>query len=292
MFSNKKIMKFTDSYSGKIGNVKKLLNRADKILIGAGSGLSAAGGLDYCNPELVKKWFPEYIGMGLKTILDIQGMYWWLHRSKPEYYWGYWARHILYIRYQTGALQPYKSLFELIKDKDYFICSTNVDGQFEKAGFPKSKIFAPQGDYAFFQCSQPCSDDVYGNRKMIEEMVNNMHSPMEIRLGDIPKCPKCGAPLVPNLRCDNSFVEKPHIHNLTSYETFLEESLDQQLVLLELGVGYNTPLIIRYPFEAITNKYTNATLIRMNNTCAAVPKEIEDKSISLQEDILKVLHDL
>lgn len=192
MFSKKKIIKSMQTYSEKIDSATALINQAEKIVLGIGSGLSAAGGLCYTDPKLTQKWYPEYYSMGLQKIVDIQGAYWWLHNSKPEEYWGFWARHIWHIRYETDATNPYKDLFSLIGDKEYFVCTTNVDSQAEKAGFAANRILAPQGNYCYFQCSKPCSDEVYYNEEMITCMVNNMVSPFEIRTEDIPICPRCG----------------------------------------------------------------------------------------------------
>lgn len=280
------------SYSEKINSAAHLINEADKIVLGIGSGLSAAGGLCYTDHELTQKWYPEYYSMGLRTIADIQGMYWWLPKSDPVKYWGFWAKHIWHIRYEAEATKPYQELFRLVGDKDYFICTTNVDSQTEKAGFIADRTLATQGNYCYFQCSEPCSNEVYYNEEMIKNMLNNMVSPFEIRTEDIPVCPCCGRPLVPNLRCDNLFVEKPHLHSLPVYENYVMDCRDKNVVFLELGVGYNTPVIIRYPFERLTNAFKNAHLIRVNATCADVPKNIESKAISLQEDLAQVIPEL
>lgn len=280
------------TYSEKIDSAKELIAAADKIVLGLGSGLSAAGGLCYTDPKLTQKWYPEYYSMGLRTILDIQGIYWWLSNSKPEKYWGFWAQHIWHIRYETDVTEPYQTLFRLVYDRDYFVCTTNVDGQVGKAGFAADKTLAPQGDYCYFQCSKPCSDDVYYNKEMVLNMIRNMVSPLEIRTEDIPLCPRCGSPLIPNLRCDDHFVEKPHLQNLPRYEGYLTDCAEKAVLFLEFGVGYNTPVIIRYPFEQLTSRFPRAHLIRINSTCAEIPKNIENKSISLQEDLAKTLPDL
>lgn len=292
MFSKKKTLKFTKTYWDNIGDAVELIKNADSIVIGAGSGLSASGGINYANEELAKKWFPKYYEMGLKSILEIQSVFWEISEKNILSYWGYWARHIQNIRYNMPVTKPYETLFELLKDKESFICSTNVDGQFEKAGFQKEKIFAPQGNYGLFQCSKPCTQDVYDNKEMIDRMINNMGESLRIRIEDIPRCSKCGEFLVPNLRVDNTFVQKPHLVNVSKYEKFVREAKDKRVVLLELGVGYNTPSIIRYPFENITNHYPYANLIRINLDCAEVPTEIEKKSISISDDIGKALSDI
>lgn len=292
MLSKKKTFKFTKTYWDNIGDAVELIKNADCIIIGAGSGLSASGGINYEDTELFKKWFTQYYKMGFKNILEVQSVFWELTEENILSYWGYWARHIQNIRYNALVTKPYETLFELLKDKEYYICSTNVDGQFEKAGFPKDKIFAPQGDYALFQCSKPCTQDVYDNKEMIYRMINNMGESLGIRKEDIPRCPKCGELLVPNLRVDDTFVQKPHFSNVSKYEKFVREAKDKRLMLLELGVGYNTPGIIRYPFENITYHYPLTNLVRINMSDAGMPTEIEKKSVSISDDIGKALNDI
>ena len=292
MFLNKKTSKFTKTYWDNIGDAVELIKNADCIVIGAGSGLSASGGINYADEELAKKWFPKYYEMGLKSIIEIQSVFWEISEKNILSYWGYWARHIQNIRYNMIVTKPYETLFELLTNKEYFICSTNVDGQFEKAGFQKEKLFAPQGNYGLFQCSKPCTQDVYDNKEMIDKMINNMGDSLNIKEEDIPRCPKCGELLVPNLRVDDTFVQIPHFVNVSHYEKFIREAKDKRLVLLELGVGYNTPGIIRYPFENITNHYPFTNLIRINMSDAGVPTEIEKKSISITDDIGKTLDDI
>ncbi len=212
-------------------------------------------------------------------------------RNKAAY-WGFWAKHIFHIRYEPQALQPYKDLCKIIGGKKHFICSTNVDGQLEKAGFNRDKIFAPQGDYALLQCRTACTDEVYDNHAAIDSMLANMRTPLEVRESDIPRCPHCGDFLVPNLRCDGNFVEKPHIANYPNYEDYIIGAENKNLVLLEIGVGFNTPVIIRYPFEQIASQFKNATLVRINREDAFIQKGIENKSISIQADAAQVLKDV
>jgi len=284
----------TNDYCDSVQKASDCIINSDNMLIGVGSGLTASGGLNYADHVLAEKWYPEYFEQGKKSIIEIMSGFWpnTIHEKNAAAFWGFWARHIWHIRYEPEALKPYLDLFSIVNRKKYFICSTNVDGQLEKAGFDKSLIFAPQGDYALFQCSIPCSQDVYNNKDMITTMLENMAYPFEIRHADIPRCPKCGNYLIPNLRCDDTFVEAPHLRNVESYTTFIQNTLEKNVVLLELGVGYNTPVIIRYPFEAITLKYPHAKLIRINIAEDVISERIIDKSIFIQEDIGKVLSDI
>lgn len=292
MFSKIKTERYTESSFGDIKKIKRWIREADAILIGAGAGLSASGGLNYYDVELVKKWFPEYYKMGFNSLPAIQGIYWFLKDSNPQRYWGYWSRHIYHIRYEAELLKTYSLLYELVKDKNHFIISTNADGQFEKSDFSSEKIFAPQGDYSFFQCSDPCSGEIYHNIDMVKNMMDNMISPYEIDKKDIPICPKCSKPLVPNLRSDSTFVEKPHLKNIEKYENFINENRGKKLLLLELGVGYNSPGVIRYPFEIKALELENTRFVRVNKSDPQISPNLKNRAISSKEDITAMLEKL
>lgn len=225
--------------------------------------------------------------------MELQSIFWfWNTKEKDmKLYWGYWARHINNIRFQTPLLEPYKNLQKIIRDKDYFIINTNADGQLEKSEFNADKIFSMQGNYDSLQCMTPCSDKIYASEKYVKNMVESIKN-NEVSMDTIPICPHCGNYLIPNLRCDDTFVEKLNIKNEGKYRDFLRKNMNKNIVFLELGVGYNTPAIIRYPFEKMTYNLDKATLVRINKGMASVSKEIENKSISIDEDINKVLRDI
>ena len=281
----------TAGYWDKINQTADKIKNADCLLVGIGAGMSATGGLNYSDPVLGQKWYPEYFRLGKKTIIEIMREYWpvSINEDNAAFFWGFWSRHIYHIRYECEALSPYIDLFNIVKNKTYFLCTTNVDCQLTKAGFDESLIFSPQGDYGLFQCEKPCAQDVYNNESMVITMMENMVSPFEIRKEDIPRCPKCGCLLMPNLRCDDRFVDEPHLKNLETYTDYLNNIQKKKIVLLELGVGYNTPVIIRYPFEAITLRCHHATLVRINISDAGVSKSLIEKSICIEDDIGKVL---
>lgn len=278
------------NYEDKINDVVKKIEDADAIVIGIGAGMTASGGINYMDEKTVKELLPEYYNLGFKSIMEIQSAFWKLSEENKLSYWGYWSRHIDEIRYKTGLLAPYKNLVKIMSNKNYFICTTNADGQTQKSGFDKDKIFAPQGNYDVFQCIVPCSrDEVYSNESMVKNMVASINENNQIDEKFIPKCPRCGNYLIPNLRCDDKFVENPHMYNLDKYEDFIMSNIDKNIVFLELGVGFNTPGIIRFPFDRLTYSSPNATLIRINKGMAMVPKEIESKSICIDDDINEVL---
>ncbi len=292
MYSLKEAVTSTrKSYNDKILEVSNLLANAESIVCGIGAGLTSAGGIDYNNPKHLKKYYPQYFKLGFKTIFDVMSMFWKVNDENVLKYWAFWAHHINHVRYETTVMKPYENLYNLLKDKDYFICSTNVDGQLEKAGFSNDKIFSPQGSYAHFQCVEPCIDKIFYNHDLIQNMLKNKVDDYTIRKEDIPICPKCNDYLVPNLRCDNSFVEKPYMFNYNKYIDYLEDVINKKTVFLELGVGFNTPVIIRYPFEQMVSKNSNCTLVRINLNDITSFKD-EGKIIILKEDLNKVLFDL
>jgi NAD-dependent SIR2 family protein deacetylase len=279
--------------SDNIRKASEFVKEADYIIIGAGSGLSASGGLNYGDSKLFKKWFPELFSMGLETIGDACSTYWNVNDSNRRAFWAYWANHIKKIRYDAPAGRAYLDLFDILKDRNYFIITTNVDSQFNKAGFNKDKMFTPQGNYGFFQCGKPCCDEVFNNEVMVNKMISNMdYDSFLVRNEDIPRCPKCGSYLAKNLRVDETFVEIPHMKKQKYYIDFINNSIDGKLVLLEIGVGFNTPSIIRWPFERIVSTHPNAKIIRMNMSNPEVPKEISDKSLSFNDDITEVISHL
>ncbi|MFH6636001.1 Sir2 silent information regulator family NAD-dependent deacetylase [Streptococcus suis] len=244
----------------KMTQAKKLIAEADAIVIGAGSGLSSAAGLTYSGQRFEENFAPFIKEYGL-TDMYSAGFYPFATKEKK---WGYWSQHLYLNRYQTGSLPLYQDLYELLADKNYFVITTNVDSQFEKAGFDKEKIFEVQGNYGEFQCSVPCHDGVYTNQVALANLLANRQG-LEVRREDIPKCPKCGADMMSRLRMDHRFVEDANWHKQeAAYLAFLQENAEKKIVFLELGVGYNTPTIIKFPFECLNQTLPSASLIRVN----------------------------
>jgi NAD-dependent SIR2 family protein deacetylase len=293
MYLQRRIIRSMQNYLDNIARAAELIKSADYVLIGAGAGLSAAGELNYGDCKLFKEWFPKLSELGIETIGEAISIYWEADDSNRRNFWAYWANHINKIRYEAPALKPYLELFDIEKDKNHFIITTNVDGQFVKAGFNKGKIFAPQGDYGLLQCDKPCCDELYDNKVFIDKMISNINNDeFAVQEVDIPRCPKCGSYLSKNLRVDDTFVESPHLKNKKDYIDFINNSTDGKLVLLELGVGFNTPVIIRWPFEKITSKHPNASLIRMNMEYPETPEEVAFKCLSFNSHITEVLTDI
>lgn len=288
MFSRMSITKSTEKYSVQIERLKKAIENADSIVVGAGAGLSTSAGFVYTG-ERFKKYFSDFEQKYGFHNMYSGGFY---PYETPEEFWAYWSRYIYVNRYMDAPKPVYNELLELVKDKDYFVITTNVDHCFQKAGFDKKRLFYTQGDYGLFQCSEPCDTDTYENEKIIRRMMDeqkNMKIPTEL----IPKCPICGKPLTMNLRSDDKFVEdEGWLKASERYENFLRTRQNQSVLFLELGVGYNTPVIIKYPFWQMTAKNPKATYACINYGEAVCPREIERQSICIDSDIGAALKDL
>ena len=268
-------------YSAQIEWLRAALDAADAVVIGAGAGLSTSAGFTYSGERFERYFsdFAEKYGIG-----DMYSGGFYPFPTREEF-WAYWSRYIFINRYQDAPNPVYDELLELVRDKDYFVITTNVDHCFQEAGFDKKRLFYTQGDYGLFQCSKPCCQETFDNEAVIREMLErqeNMRVPAEL----IPTCPHCGRPLTLNLRCDDSFVEDEGWHRAAErYENFLRTRAGQRILFLELGVGYNTPVIIKYPFWQMTAKNPAAVYACINKGQAICPNEIENRSLCIDADI-------
>lgn len=288
MFSRIRTEKFTENFSDSIKRLKKAIEETDKIVIGAGAGLSAASGFDY-GGERFRKYFSDF-----EAKYNIHDMYsgGFYPFATFEEYWAWWSRHILVNRYDCPVGRVYEDLLALVKNKDYFVITTNVDSQFLRAGFDKKRLFCTQGDYGLWQCSKPCHNKTYGNEKTVRKMVA-LQKDMKIPTELIPKCPECGAPMTVNLRCDDKFVEDSGWHSAAKrYTDFLGSVGEQKILFFELGVGYNTPAVIKYPFWRMTAKNPNAIYACINKNEMFCPAEIADRAVCVDADISTVIKEL
>lgn len=281
MSLQRKILTSTKDYSFEINRLKNEIKTADAIVIGAGAGLSTAAGFTYSG-ERFQKYFSDFIEK--YNIRDMYSGGFYPFASLEEH-WAYWSRYIYINRYMDVDNGVYKRLFELVKDKDYFVLTTNVDHQFQKAGFDKHRLFYTQGDYGLFQCSEPCCQETYDNEECVKDMLEfqeNMRIPTEL----IPRCPKCGKPMTMNLRSDNTFVQDDGWYRAAErYEEFLRRHENLHILFLELGVGYNTPAIIKYPFWKMTVKNPKAVYACLNFGEAFCPEQIKSQAICINTDI-------
>ena len=284
MFSEMMTMKFTKSYLADIERLKNEIQTADAIVIGAGAGLSTAAGFVYSGDRL-QKYFSDFVEKYGFHDMYSGGFY---PFPTLEEHWAYWSRYIYINRYMDVDNGTYKKLFEIMKEKNYFVITTNVDHQFQKAGFDKERIFYTQGDYGLFQCSEPCHKKTYDNEDIIRAMFERQKD-MSIPTELIPYCPVCGKPMSMNLRADDTFVEDEGWHNAAErYNNFLQLYDGKHILFLELGVGMNTPAIIKYRFWQMTYQNPNAVYACLNYGEVYAPDEIKDQSILVDEDIRDV----
>ena len=288
MFSKIWTKKSTNDCSGPIDTLRQVLSHADAVVIGAGAGLSTSAGFTY-DRERFREYFSDFASKYGFTDMYSGGFY---PYPTMEEYWAYWSRYIYINRYMDAPKPVYNDLLKLVQDKDYFVITTNVDHCFQKAGFDKKRLFYTQGDYGLFQCSEPCCQETFDNEAVIREMVKRQED-MKIPTELLPTCPHCGKPLTMNLRSDDTFVENKGWHRAAErYENFLRTRAGQKILFLELGVGYNTPVIIKYPFWQMTAENPNATYICINQGQAVCPQEIERQSDCINADIGQVLQSL
>ena len=280
-------MKFTNGYSQSVAEAARLISSAERIIIGAGAGLSASAGLTYSG-ERFYRYFSDFAQK--YGIRDMYSGGFYPFKTLNEY-WAWWSRHIWYNRYDCPVGEVFGLLLNMVKDKQYFVITTNVDHLFQRAGFDKSRLFYTQGDYGLLQCSRPCRKLTYDNKEQIERMVKEQRD-MKVPDELIPRCPVCGRPMTVNLRADDTFVEDSGWYAAAQrYENFVRGCKGKNTVLLELGVGGNTPVIIKYPFWAMSRD-EGAAYICINKGEAFAPDIIGDRSVCLDGDITQMIKEM
>ena len=289
----------------RIELLKNEIQKADAIVIGAGAGLSTSAGFTYSG-ERFEKYFSDFIKeYGIRDIYS-GGFY---PFPNDEIRWAWWARNIYFNRYVKASKPVYDELFSLLKDKDYFVITTNVDHQFQKAGFDKKKLFYTQGDYGLFQSVNPQIQKTYDNEEWVmkameaQGFVKDKNGVFSIPEGGeilmripaelIPKCPDDGSDMTTNLRVDSSFVEDEGWYAAAEkYSEFLENHKNMHVLFLELGVGANTPVIMKYPFWYMAMENKKAVYACVNYQEAFCPDELEERSICIDGDIGEVLKEI
>lgn len=274
-----------ENYQKRIEKAKKAIAEAEYILIGAGAGLSAAAGITYSGKRFTDNFGPFIKKYGFT---DLYSSSFYPFETEEEK-WAYWAKHIMLNRFEIGATKLYEDLGDLFHNKKYFVLSTNVESQFKKAGFPSDKVFQIQGDYGYLQCEKACHDKLYDNEALLKEMIEKI-SDCKIPSNLVPRCPVCGGNMDINLRKNGYFVQDERWYELDNrYKEFLQETMEKKIVYIEFGVGFNTPGIIRYPFERMTYNNEMATLIRLNRDHPEGFEETQEKTVTFREDVQQVV---
>lgn len=298
-------MKSTEEFSAQVDSLRKALDKADAVVIGAGAGLSASAGFTYTG-ERFERYFSDF-----EKAYGFHDMYsgGFYPYDTLEEHWAYWSRYIFINRYQNPSRPVYEKLYGLVRGKNYFVLTTNVDHCFQKAGFDKERLFYTQGDYGLFQCSEPCHMATYDNetivRKMVEAQGYEIDGDGRLYLPEgvtpkrrvpkslVPCCPRCGKPMSMNLRADDTFVEDEGWHRASRrYMDFLRQHQNGKVLFLEAAVGYNTPGIIKYPFWRMTAQNQNAVYACLNDGEAYAPDEIRGRSICINGDVGEILNKL
>jgi len=278
----------SEVYSDRIKRAGKAFQKAEKLVIGAGAGLSSAAGIEYNGKRFTVSFKPFIEKYGMKDLYSSS----FYPFSTQEEKWAYWARHISLNLFETPVQELYISLMEIVSSKDYFIITTNVEGQFTKAGVEKSRFFEVQGNYGYFQCAKGCHDKLYYNEQIVAQMLSET-SDCRIPSSLVPKCPVCGGDMEVNLRKDNFFVQDLNwVTSESNYRKFISGTEGKSTVFLELGVGFNTPGIIRFPFETMVYNNPDALLIRINSDHLNGMPENLGSTISFSEDMTEVIMDI
>ncbi|MGN0072151.1 MAG: SIR2 family NAD-dependent protein deacylase [Atopobiaceae bacterium] len=273
------------SFSDKTERIAEAIRGADAVFVGAGAGLSVAAGFSYDGERFESSFADFKARFGIEDMYT-GGFYPFLDK---ETYWAWWSRMIWVNRYACPVGKAYQDLVALLEGCDYFVLTTNVDHQFQRAGIDKARLFYTQGDYGLFQCSVPCRQVTYDNRDMVEAMVREQKH-QRIPSDLLPRCPRCGEPLVPNLRSDDRFVEDRGWHEAARrYEKFLKKHRKGRTVLLEIGVGGNTPSIIKFPFWRMAQENRDATYVQLNFGEVIAPRALEKQAILVDGDAAKML---
>ncbi len=268
--------------------LRQALDRAETVVIGAGAGLSVSAGFTYSGERFQENFGDFAQKYGIRDMYA-GGFY---PFPSPEERWAWWSRMVLLNRYQPAPKPVYRDLLELAGQKDYFVLTTNVDHQFQLAGFDKKRLFYTQGDYGLWQCARPCHQRTYDNEEAVRRMAAEQQG-MKIPPELIPRCPVCGGPMAMNLRSDDTFVQDEGWHAAASrYTDFIRRHEDGPVLFLELGVGYNTPGIIKFPFWQMTARNPQAVYACVNAGEAACPEEIRGRSVCINGDIGQLVKEL
>ena len=267
--------------------LREQIKNADCILIGAGAGLTAAAGINYGDTQKFKEIYPAWAKRGFNAQYELMGYRGWTMKEQ----WGYYTVHLDYVYFSQKENDLYQKFRELIGEKEYFVMTSNVDELFHKNGFENNKIFTPQGSYGKIQCTKPCIDKVWDVAPFYEVMKNNLNLETQVLKDEsaIPKCPNCGEDMFLNVRIDGSFIESPYDAGRESLTKWVEQHKKKKMLLIEIGAGFNTPMVIRYPMERIAHQLDDTTFIRINPQYPEIDNRINSNKFSISSDVKYLL---
>ncbi|MGA9520819.1 MAG: NAD-dependent protein deacetylase of SIR2 family [Myxococcaceae bacterium] len=261
---------------------RQWLDESDRVLIGAGAGMSAAAGIDYGDTVTFAKLFPAMVRRGFRAQYQLIGY----EGLTPAQHWGYWSTHVKHVRFGQDERAVYQALRELVRGKDTFVLTSNVDMLFPRNGFDEKKLYTPQGDYARMQCRKPCSRETWPTHPMIDRALASLDpSTQEVTDPDaIPYCPRCGGEVFMNVRMDAAFLEDPYIEQAERFRQWIREGISQRLLIIEVGAGFNTPTVVRWRMEHLVYNHPDARLVRINLTHPELPDELGERAVALPVD--------
>lgn len=267
-------------FNKKVDRFARMLNRAECVLIGAGSGLSIDAGIDYFSKEAFAQKYPAMLQYGYTMNAQLMGF----GILPPSLFWGYYLAHGYNMRFDPSPQEIYTRLLDLVSSKEYFVITTNVEALFERNGFAIDKIYTPQGDYGRMQCLEPCSTQTWESKPVIDKLLPFVDSQtQELPADMVPICSNCGGPVFYNLRAGNWFVDAPYRDQARQYHCWLKENWNRNIFFIDIGTGFNTPVWIRFPFEQLTYENQSARLVRINLNEPEVPEGIKKRSVSFSD---------
>ena len=274
-------------YINEKESLEALIANSDCVLIGAGAGLTAAAGINYSDTQKFKEIYPAWAKRGLKAQYELMGYQGWTMKEQ----WGYYSVHLEYVYFSQKKNPLYQKLRDFIGDKAYFVMTSNVDELFRKNGFDTDKIYTPQGSYGSIQCTTPCSNEVWDVEPFYKTMQSNLDKNTQVLNDDsaIPKCPNCGEDMFLNVRIDNTFIESPYAEGRENLAKWVGRNKAKKVLLLEIGAGYNTPVVIRYPMESLAHQLQNTTFVRINDKYSEIDERINSEKLSLNIDVKKIV---
>jgi NAD-dependent SIR2 family protein deacetylase len=281
------------SNAAKVDTLARTIRDSECVLVGAGAGLSAAAGLDYTDSATFAKVFPKWAERGHRMQYEFVGVHDWAEPAK----WAYWATHLNHTFYEFPPSMLYQKLQAVIRNKDYYVITSNADGLFIKSGFEADRVFQAQGNYERLKCTMSCTPETWDTQPFIDRILAHIDYET-LQVSDpsaLPVCPNCGAPLFVAFRDREEYAQQA-----AAYQHWLDGILDKKLVIMEIGVGFNTPGVIRWPFERLVDHHNDVSFFRINSDYRnfagtarpEIPDRISSKSVSIKGDAKEIIEDL